>query len=161
MTDSATPHFETQSGRWPLAITPPISRRIRDKFGVDLFAVTAPAASNPFVRLSEEPLLLADVLWDICQPLAAERGLDRDAFETEVWTAIDAVVSALLAGVVASFPEKKRAGLTKMIAAQDAALDRILAALTPKLDALIDAAVEDAVANAMPNPSTRTNSPPN
>jgi hypothetical protein len=157
LTETETPFFQTASQRWPLRITPPVARRVRDTIGLDLFAVTAPAASNPFVRLSEDPLLLADVLWSVCKPLAEERGIDRETFEEEAWPVIDAAVEALLAAVVASFPEKKRAGLTKMIAAQNAALDRVLAKLTPQLDQLIDAAVDDAVAKL--SQSTRTSSP--
>ena len=145
MTETATPFFEAGGQRWPLRITPPLARKVRDRCGLDLFAVTAPAAVNPFVRLSEEPMLLADVLWEICQPLAAERGVTKDQFEEAAWPAIDSAVEALLAAVVASFPEKKRAGLTKMIAAQNAALDRVMEKLTPELDSLIDAAVDAAV----------------
>lgn len=150
-----TPSFTAGNHRWPLRITPPTARRIRDQMGIDLFAVSAPPDRNPFFRLAEDPLLLADVLWQILQPLAAERGLDRDAFEDVVWPHIDDAVTTLLDAVIASFPEKKRAGLRRLIDAQNAALDKVLERMTPNLDKLIDTAVDEAVAAA--GLSTHTN----
>jgi hypothetical protein len=151
------PYYETAAGRWLLRITPPLARRIRDKLGVDLFAIALPPPQNPFVRMADSPYLLCDVLWEICGPLAGERSLARDAWEEDLWPAIDAATEALLAGVIASFPEKKRAGLTKLVAAQTAAIDRVIERMSPKMDAIIDAAVDEAIASGLP--STRIPSP--
>jgi hypothetical protein len=154
-----TPAFVDNVGnRWPLRITPPVARRIRDTLGLDLLAVTETPERNPFVRLSNDQYLLADVLWALVQPLAAERQIDREQFEEATWPQIDSVVETLLAAVVASFPEKKRAGLRKLIDAQNAALDRVMEKMTPEIDRLIDAAVDEAIENA--RQSTRTTSPP-
>jgi hypothetical protein len=159
-TKRETPYFTTPDGqRWPIRVTPPLARRVRDTLGLDLFAVTAKGPANPFARLADDQLLLADVLWSILQPLADERQIGREAFETQVWEVLDDASKTLLAGVVESFPEQKRRALKALIAAQDAALDRVLGRLTPQIDALIDAAVEDAVADATKQ-LTRTPSPP-
>lgn len=156
----ATPAFVDENGhRWPLRITPPVARRIRDELGIDLLAVTSPPESNPFVLLANDQYLLSDVLWALAQPLAETRQISRDAYENAVWPVIDTAVETLLEAVVASFPEKKRAGLRKLIDAQNAALDRVMERMTPEIDRLIDAAVDEVMQSANWAPSTRTNSP--
>jgi len=152
----STPFFTAGGHNWPLRITPPVARKIRDELGVDLFAVTDPPATNPFVRLSGDMYLLSDVLWQLCSKLAAERNIDREQFESDLWDAIDGASDTLLEAVIQSFPEKKRAGLVKLLAAQNDALDRVVAKLAPKMDQVIDAALDEIVAAA--TQSTRTDS---
>ena len=157
---TATPSFECAGHVWPLRVTPPLARRIRDEIGIDLYAVTAAPAANPFVRMADDPYLLSEVLWSICKPLAQQRAIDRDTFETALWESVDAASEALLAGVVASFPEKKREALQKLLVAQTAAMNRVIERLGPKMDELLDAAIDELVESAVrKSPSTRTNSP--
>lgn len=153
-----TPHYTTPDGhRWPFRITVTNARRIRETLGVDLLAVTAPPADNPFTKLANDLYLLADVLWSLQHDLAESRGIDHDTFIDQTWAVLDSATEALLAGVIDSFPEAKRRGLKALAAAQQNALGKVLERLTPRLDALVDAAVEDAVAHI--RPPTRTNSP--
>lgn len=163
MTDAKpTPSFDACGHRWPMRITPSRARAIRDELGVDLYAVTAPPDANPFTKLAGDMFLLSDVLWALCKQSAAERGIDRLTFEDGIWDSIDDAVAALLSGVIESFPEKKRAGLRRLIAAQNAALDRVVEKLGPKMDQVIDAALDEIVnaAATRPDPSTPTSSPP-
>lgn len=154
-----TPTFYAANQLWPLRITPPVARRVRDATGIDLYAISSPPSTNPFFRLAEQPLLLADVLWTICQPQAEMRGLTRDEFEESIWPEIDSATAKLIEGVIAAFPEQKKRGLRKLVDAQNAALEKVLEKLEPKIDDLIDQAAEDAAAGILE--STRTSSPTN
>ena len=134
MTETATPFFEAGGQRWPLRITPPLARKIRDKIGLDLFDVDSPASTNPIVRLVEKPMLLADVLWEICQPLAAERGISREQLEEAAWSDVDAVADAIVAGVLSGFPEKKRERMRKLFAAISAAADAVVESVASRIE---------------------------
>jgi len=159
MTPPTPAIIDLQERRWPLRITPPVARRLRDELGIDLLAVTAPPEQNPFVRLSNDQYLLSDVLWSLAQPLAEARQITREAFEDSVWPVVDQAVEALLDAVVASFPEKKRAGLRKLIDAQNAALDRVMERMTPEIDRLVDAAVDEAIEKVSRSTPTSSQTP--
>lgn len=156
-----TPSFTAGGQTWPIRITPPLARRVRDEIGIDLYAITAAPAANPFVRMADDPYVLADVMWAVCGQLAQQRGMDRDTFEADLWDSIDSATEALLAGVVASYPQKKREALKKLLEAQTTALNRVIDRLGPQMDQIIESAIDDLVAEAVAksSPSARTSSP--
>ncbi len=86
-------------------------------------------------RLSNDPLLLGDVLFAICKPQADQQDVSDESFaEGLAGDAIDDACKALVDGLVAYFPESKRRLVRKAAEKQTLIETRGLALIEKRLD---------------------------
>lgn len=100
-----SPTFTDSTNKtWSLSLTAPLVRKIQQATTINLTNLKA----DPFEKLAMDPLLLADVLWMICETEATKSGLDAEQFLTQIAPNIDDAVTALEAAVANFFPASKR-----------------------------------------------------
>ena len=106
--------FQDNQGRkWDLAINVDAVKRVRDLTEVDLLTAID---GRLLQRLSDDPVMLCDVLFAVCKPQADAAGVSDEQFgQGLAGDAIDAATVALLEELVGFFPQRRRAVLTKAI----------------------------------------------
>ena len=105
--------FEDKNGTvWELEVTVGVVKRVRAVLEIDL----ARLDETLYERLSEDPVLLVDLLWVICEKQARERNITDEQFgESLTGDAIEAATTALLEAVADFFPGPKRSLFQKVI----------------------------------------------
>ena len=107
--------FKDTTGRtWTVAIHVDAVKRVKAALEVDLLE----AISGPLIeKFVDDPVLLCDVLFVVCQEQADAQGVDSEAFgRAMAGDAIDDAVAAFLEALVHFFPGPRRALLTKTLA---------------------------------------------
>jgi hypothetical protein len=143
---------DTQGRIWNIAVTVDAIKRVRALTGTDLLTV---AGGDLLERLSNDPVLLADVLYAVVKPEADTKQIsDADFGRALAGDAIGAATTALLEDMVDFFPSQKRrllgTALQKLNAVQSAAL----AAAQERVEALDTTALVTAAAEpALPSSS--------
>ena len=162
------PSFKAGGKEWLVAVDGPKIRRIREACGIDLGARDC----SQFDRLTNDPLLAQDVLWQLCRKDAEAAGLDCDQFQGLLSGDVgEAAGNALIEAVIDFFPSQQRKLLRDMLtknravqeAATEAASTRIsdpttLEAIKAAAVAEVNAAIDKAMAN-MTQPRSATASP--
>ena len=112
------PNFKDTMGRvWPVSLTVSSLRRIRDLVGVDLAALDGFREDGPVARVSSDPILLADVLYALCQNDADGRKLSREEFQDAIaGDCITAAQDALLEALADFFPGAQSRLMRKVLA---------------------------------------------
>lgn len=113
------------SGRdWCTAINVNTVRRVKELAGVLL---TDAADTDLIERLHNDCMLLADVLYGVCEPQARERGIDSAAFgELLAGETIDRACESMMKDLVDFFPSgRRRAVQTILTAATRVETERI------------------------------------
>ena len=100
--------FKDRQGReWNLVLDIPTCRSAK-KLGVDLIDMKVDAIG----KLAAEPLLLVDLLWNMCREQAESSQVTEEQFQKGMGgDAIDASLKAIKETVVEFFPESKRDGI--------------------------------------------------
>jgi len=112
---------DTKGREWQVAINVATVKRVRDLLELDLLEI-APAedesATPPlFLRLAEDPILFADVLYVLCKPECDGRNVSDEDFGAALGgDVIGAATDALLAEIVNFFHGSKRQTLAKALA---------------------------------------------
>lgn len=88
----------------------PTAKRIAEKTGVKLTDLT----SDPFLRLSTDPILLIDVVWLVVEKQAKQLQVSDVEFG-ESCPDIDDVATALVSCVLDFFPQSRRSELQSLI----------------------------------------------
>lgn len=97
---------DTQGRVWNLAMDVSALRRVKDLAKVDLMDL---ANGKLVVELTNDPLMLCDVLYAMVQPEAAAKGIDLAGFCSGMGgDAFDPATEALLAELVDFFPNRRR-----------------------------------------------------
>jgi len=116
--------FQDNAGRqWTVTLNVAALKRVRAMTSVDLFnVVTLDENKKPDIslleRLSEDPILLVDVLYAACKPEAdAQKVTDEQFGAAMAGDAIEHATNALLEELVDFFPDPKRKVLRKILAA--------------------------------------------
>ena len=115
--------FTDNLGRtWTLVVNVAAIKRVRALCEVDLNAIIEIEDGKPAAklleRLSEDPVLLVDVLYAVCQPECDKKNVtDEDFGAAMAGDAIDLATSALLDEVIDFFPEAKRLAFRKILSA--------------------------------------------
>ena len=96
-------------------------KRVRALCNVDLNSIVEMDSQNNLTadlleRLSNDPVLLVDVLFAICKPECDQRGVsDEDFGAAMAGDVIENATTALLDEIVDFFPEAKRLALRKVL----------------------------------------------
>ena len=100
------PRFKDNKGReWVVEVTVAAVKRVRSLTGVDLLDIESGALLR---SLLGDPIALVDVLYAVCQPAAAEIGVDDGDFgEALAGDAVASATDALIEGLVGFFPSPK------------------------------------------------------
>jgi len=91
------PTFQDNQGRtWTITATPPGLRRVRDLLGIDL-TVSGQAGFREFNKLADDPMLLVNTLYVLCQEQADAAGVSDEEFgQSLVGYAIEDATRAML-----------------------------------------------------------------
>jgi len=125
--------FTDNAGReWSLTINVAALKRVRMLAEVDLADILA---TTLLQRLAGDPVLLAEVLYAVCQPQAERQGISPESFGEElVGDVIDAATTALLEALADFFPSRRRAALRKALAKVKSLEETALTAAERTLD---------------------------
>ena len=126
-------NFVDVAGRvWVVDVNVATIKRVRSLAGVNLLEVVE---GDLIERLSGDPILLADVLYAICQPQALRDNVADEQFgEALAGDAISLATTALLESLVAFFPEPRRRLLEKAAAKYRQVQDKAMAMIEAKLE---------------------------
>ena len=140
--------FHDNAGRnWTVTLNVATLKRIRALTGIDLInIISLDEHRKPNVelleRLSEDPILLVDVLYAACKPEADSQSVTDEQFGAAMaGDAIEHATNALLDELVSFFPDPKRKVLQKILDANrrfGETLKRKVEAELNTLDAKID-----------------------
>ena len=140
-------NFIDSSGRvWVVDINVATVKRVKALAQINLLEVVQ---GELIERLSTDPVLLADVLYAVCQPQALREQVSDEAFgQALAGDVIDRATTALLEGLIEFFPEPRRRLLEKATAkyrqVQTKALELLEANLdNPQLEAKILQQLQD------------------
>jgi len=144
--------FQDNAGRqWTVTLNVAALKRVRTMTNVDLFnVVTLDESKKPDIslleRLSEDPIMLVDVLYAVCKSEADAQQVSDEQFGAAMaGDAIEHATNALLEELVDFFPDPKRKVLRKILAANrrfGETMKRKVEAELTGLDAKIDQALE-------------------
>ena len=140
--------FHDNAGRnWTVTLNVATLKRIRALTGIDLInIISLDEHRKPNVelleRLSEDPILLVDMLYAACKPEADSQSVTDEQFGAAMaGDAIEHATNALLDELVSFFPDPKRKVLQKILDANrrfGETLKRKVEAELSGLDAKID-----------------------
>jgi len=138
--------FNDNTGNtWSIAINVGTIKRVRSLLDVNLLDAVE---GKLLEQLIHDPILLCDIIYVVCEPDAAKRGVNDEEFgQAMAGDAIDAATTALLEELVDFFPNGKRQILNKALAKLRTFETKALAAADkrlddPELDRKLNAAIE-------------------
>ncbi len=138
--------FQDSKGRaWTIHIDVNTIRRVKARVGVDLLLVIEGKLLH---ELAENPILMVDTLFAVCEPQAQAGGItDVDFAEGLVGDAIDQALTALMEDLVGFFPKGKR----QVLATLQSKLNRVYEARTDlsmrRMEAIdLEKAIDQAIA---------------
>ena len=99
--------------QWNVSVTVDAVKRVKSLLDVDLMDA---AAGKLIQQLSDNPVLLCDVIYCVIKPQADEKDItDEDFGKAMAGDAIDQATSAFLEELVNFFPSRKREMLQKVL----------------------------------------------
>lgn len=132
------PRFNDATGQeWSIAVTVSTIRDVQDQLRVNLLNVLDDNASL-LVQLHEDMVLLADVLWIICQPQAHQRDIGPHKFgELLASDTLHQAATAFFEALADFFPNpQRREALRKLIAKSREAEEVIATRAIQQIDAI-------------------------
>lgn len=158
--------FKDTAGKsWTIHLDAPTIRAVRNALDLDL----VDPDGKTYQRLADDPCLLVDCLWLLCQEQAGREGVKEEQFgKSLVGDAIEQATAALLAAIVDFSPTRRRE-LIQAVTAKNAKLrdigtQRALAKIndeTLEADILkaMEAEMDDAIRRALTRSRPVTASP--
>jgi len=144
--------FTDNMGRtWTLVVNVATIKRVRALCGVDLNSIVEVEDGKPSAklleRLSNDPVLLVDVLYAVCRPECEQKGVsDEDFGAAMAGDAVEQATDALLDEIVDFFPAAKRKAFQRILSASR----RFGEAARRRLEAtLADGRIEDALVSEL------------
>ena len=114
--------FTDNKGRtWEVALNIRQMKRVRDVLGVDLVNVISATkdggvSTDTLERVANDPILLVDILWVLCEGQAKASGVtDEDFGSSLAGESVEAATRALLDELVDFFPGARRLYLRKAV----------------------------------------------
>ena len=107
---------------WTVSINVNTIKRVRDVLGIDLLSIAGGGEENgkdpPLLyRLSDDPVLLVNVLYVVCEPQCTKLGVSDEDFGASLGgDSIETAVNALLDGLIDFFPSGRRRLLATALA---------------------------------------------
>lgn len=125
--------FTDRSGRrWLIQIDVSTIKRVRSLTGVNLLDIVS---GELIERLTNDPILLADVLYAVVQPQALTQGISDEAFgQGLAGNSIAEATAALLEGLVDFFPEPKGRLIGKAATKYQQVQTKALAMIEARID---------------------------
>ncbi len=146
---------------WELEVTVGVVKRVRAVLKIDL----AKFDETLYLRLSEDPVLLVDLLWVICEKQAQGRKVTDEQFgEGLAGDAIEEATTALLEAIADFFPGPKRSLFQKVIS-KTASIERTTSKLAiakmddPRLQEAMEKRLDADFETALKQLSSATSSP--
>lgn len=141
--------FKDNEGReWTIDVHTTSIKRVRDLTGVDLLEIQDLTIID---RLSNDPVLLVDVVYAACKPQADERAISDEQFGCAMaGDVIEAATKALLEELVAFSPSPRdRKNLGRVIEATTKAKEKARDLIEAKIDSgVLDQIIDEALADA-------------
>ena len=112
---------DTKGRTWKVELNVRQMKRVRDALGVDLVNVIearrdGSVAADTLERVANDPVLLADILWVLCEGEAKPAGVTDDDFGSSLaGDAISEATRAFLDELVDFFPGARRLFLRKAV----------------------------------------------
>jgi len=106
--------FKDNNGReWKISITVETIKRVRSLCGVNLLDAIKiekdGVKADLIDQISNDPVLLVDIIYCICRPQAEEEKISDQQFgESMIGDTVDAATDALLEELINFFPEAKK-----------------------------------------------------
>ncbi len=146
---------------WELEVTVGVVKRVRAVLEIDL----AKLDETLYMRLSEDPVLLVDLLWVLCEKQAQERNITDEQFGGGLaGDSIEAATTALLEAVADFFPGPRRS-LFKKVISKTATIEQTASKLAiakledPRLQEAIETRLNEDFEAALKQLSSATSSP--
>ena len=146
---------------WELEVTVGVVKRVRAVLKIDL----AKLDETLYLRLSEDPVLLVDLLWVICEKQAQGRTITDEQFgESLAGDAIEEATTALLEAIADFFPGPRRSLFQKVIS-KTATIERTTSKLAiaklddPRLQEAMERRLNEEFETALKQLSSATSSP--
>jgi hypothetical protein len=139
------PSFKAGGREWLVAVDGPKIRTVRKECGVDLGARDC----SQFDKLTNDPLLAQDVLWQLCRKDAEAAGLDCEQFQGLLSGDVgEAAGISLIEAVIDFFPSQQRKLLRDMLAKNQAVQEAATEAASARLNlaGTLEAMKADAIA---------------
>lgn len=151
-----TTTFADSGGRqWSLKLDPLLIRAVDNLCKIRLTDLS----SDPFARLTDDPLLICDVLWVICEPQAITAGVSVDEFYRSLdGSTIASAAAALEVAVTDFFLPETRSKITTLrkknqelrAKAMDTAMAKLNdPAITQRLETALSQQAELAITQAL------------
>ena len=113
---------DLENREWEVSITVGVIRKVRQKLSIDLadafdFDTAGRAKTDVLKKIAEDPVLLIDVLYCICEEQANARNVSDTAFGELFSTGemIEGATNALLQGLLRFLPPAKRLAMEKIL----------------------------------------------
>lgn len=123
---------DNRGNTWVIMITVDAIRRVRTKLNVDLLEAVE---GKLIERLANDPILLCDVIYVLCQSEADQRGISDEEFgRAMAGDAIDHATTSLLEELVDFFPKSRRGLLSKALTRYRTLETKAIALVDKQLD---------------------------
>lgn len=91
---------------WDTRIDVSVIRRVRQEHGIDLSKILS--SQEQTAALSDDIVLLVDVLYAVCKPTADNRLIDAEAFAMRLsGNAIESAIDSLMQSIIDFFPQSR------------------------------------------------------
>ena len=141
--------FTDNAGRpWEISVNVAAVKRVRDLAAVDLLEIVE---GKLIERLIRDPVLLCDIVYTVCKPMADERGISDEEFgRAMAGDAIEFATRALLEDLVSFCPSPRdRKNLGRVLEATNSVMDKARDLVEEKLDSgELERMAEEALASA-------------
>jgi hypothetical protein len=122
---------DNDSRDWPIFLTTDLIKDVRRKLEIDL----ADLNGHLYTRLADDPVLLVDTLWVLCEAEAKGRDVSPAAFAKALaGDPIEDAVNALVEAITDFFPTRRRSLLRAAAAKTRTARDKAYEMAMAKLD---------------------------
>ena len=126
-----TQTFKDNQGRdWAIRLHGPVIKDIQETFGFKLTSLDA----DPINQLANDPVMLVDVLFLLCEAQAKERGMDSRAFGECLDPGLDEPIAALTEALINFFPSGKRLAIRSALLANQKVQTKAIEILSQELD---------------------------
>jgi len=139
---------DTEGREWTIAIHTTAIKRVRDLTSVDLLEIQDLSIID---RLSNDPVLLVDVVYAACKPQADERSVSDEQFGCAMsGDVIDEAYKALIEDLVAFSPSPRdRKNLGRVVEATRTAKEKARDLIDAKIDSgVLEQIIDEALADA-------------
>ena len=98
--------IDSKGESWDTRIDVSVIRRVRAEHGIDLSKIIS--SQEQLSALNDDVVLLVDVLYAVCKPVADSRKIDAEEFAMRLsGNAIESAVESLMLSIIDFFPQSR------------------------------------------------------